>query len=177
MNSTATIFTMDIYKAHLKPEANEKQLVIVGRLVSLTAIIIAVLVAEPLLGGEEQIFQFIQKYTGYVSPGIVVLFVFGLFWKKATSNAALATAIASVPFSIIIDQVFPAMPFLDQMGIVFLLLATLMIVYSLYENKTRGIVPANPIQYDRGLFKTDMIFNVASFAIVLAIAALYIIFW
>jgi solute:Na+ symporter, SSS family len=177
MNSTATIFTMDIYKAHLKPEANEKQLVIVGRLVSLTAIIIAVLVAEPLLGGEEQIFQFIQKYTGYVSPGIVVLFVFGLFWKKATSNAALATAIASVPFSIIIDLMFPTMPFLDQMGIVFLLLATLMIVYSLYENKTRGIVPANPIQYDRGLFKTDMIFNVASFAIVLAIAALYIIFW
>ncbi|WP_299703268.1 sodium/sugar symporter [uncultured Pontibacter sp.] len=177
MNSTATIFTMDIYKAHLKPDANEKQLVIIGRLVSLAAVTIAVLVAEPLLGGEEQIFQFIQKYTGYVSPGIVVLFVFGLFWKKATSNAALATAIASVPFSIFIDQLFPAMPFLDQMGIVFLLLATLMIVYSLYENRVRGIVPANPIQYDRALFKTDMIFNVASFAIVLALAAIYIIFW
>ncbi|MBF8963619.1 sodium/sugar symporter [Pontibacter sp. FD36] len=177
MNSTATIFTMDIYKAHLKPDANEKQLVVIGRLVSLTAIIIAVLVAEPLLGGEEQIFQFIQKYTGYVSPGIVVLFVFGLFWKKATSNAALATAIASVPFSIAIDQLFPTMPFLDQMGLVFLLLSTLMIVYSLYENKSRGIVPANPIQYDRSLFRTDMIFNVASFAIVLTLAAIYIIFW
>ncbi|MDX5419071.1 MAG: sodium/sugar symporter [Hymenobacteraceae bacterium] len=177
MNSTATIFTIDIYKAHLKPDANEKQLVIIGRLVSLTAIIIAVMVAEPLLGGEEQIFQFIQKYTGYVSPGIVVLFVFGLFWKKATSNAALATAIASVPFSIIIDQLFPAMPFLDQMGLVFLLLATLMVVFSLYENKARGILPTNAIQYDRSLFKTDMIFNVASFAIVLALAAVYIIFW
>ncbi|PKV63505.1 sodium/sugar symporter [Pontibacter ramchanderi] len=177
MNSTATIFTMDIYKAHLKPDANEKQLVVIGRLVSLTAIVIAVLVAEPLLGGEEQIFQFIQKYTGYVSPGIVVLFVFGLFWKRATSNAALATAIASVPFSIIIDQVFPAMPFLDQMGLVFLLLSTLMIVYSLYENKVQGIYPSNPIQYDRSLFRTDMIFNLASFAIVLVLAAIYIIFW
>lgn len=177
MNSTATIFTMDIYKAHLKPDANEKQLVVIGRLVSLTAIIIAVLVAEPLLGGEEQIFQFIQKYTGYVSPGIVVLFVFGLFWKRATSNAALATAIASVPFSIIIDQLFPTMPFLDQMGLVFLLLSTLMIVYSLYENRSRGIYPDNAIQYDRALFRTDMIFNVASFAIVLVIAAIYIMFW
>ncbi|MHC2990459.1 sodium/glucose cotransporter, partial [Pontibacter sp. HJ8] len=135
MNSTATIFTMDIYKAHLKPAATEKQLVLVGRIVSLVAVLIAVLVAEPLLGGEEQIFQFIQKYTGYVSPGIMVLFVFGLFWKRATSNAALATAIASVPFSILIDQVFPAMPFLDQMGLVFLLLSTLMVVYSLLENR------------------------------------------
>jgi SSS family solute:Na+ symporter len=149
---------------------------VVGRLVSLIAVIIAVFVAEPLLGGEEQIFQFIQKYTGYVSPGIVVLFVFGLFWKRATSNAALATAIASVPFSIIIDQVFPTMPFLDQMGLVFLLLATLMVVYSLSENR-KGVFPANPIQYNRALFVTDKIFNLTSVAIVFIIAAIYIIYW
>ncbi|WP_439882559.1 sodium/sugar symporter [Pontibacter sp. MBLB2868] len=177
MNSTATIFTLDIYKAHLKPDANEKQLVTVGRLVSLVAIIIACIVAEPLLGGEEQIFQFIQKYTGYVSPGIMVLFVFGLFWKKTTSNAALATAIASVPFSIIVDLVFPAMPFLDQMGVVFLLLTTLIIVYSLFENKVKGTVPENYVRIEKHLFKTDTIFNVAAMFIVLVTAAIYIIFW
>lgn len=177
MNSTATIFTMDIYKAHLKPDANEKQLVTIGRLVSLTAIIIASFVAEPLLGGEEQIFQFIQKYTGFVSPGIVVLFVFGLFWKKATSNAALATAIFSVPVSIIVDQLFPTMPFLDQMGLVFLLLSALIIVYSLIENKTRGIVPENYVRIDRQLFKTDAIFNIAALFILFITAAIYIIFW
>lgn len=176
MNSTATIFTMDIYKDHLKKDANEKQMVMVGRIVSLVAIIIAVLVAEPLLGGEEQIFQFIQKYTGYVSPGIVVLFLFGLFWKRATSNAALATAIASVPFSIIIDMMFPAMPFLDQMGLVFLLLSALMVGYSLWEN-SKGKYPTNTVEYNKGLFTTDSIFNVASFAIIFVLAAVYIIFW
>ncbi|WP_276498962.1 sodium/sugar symporter [Pontibacter litorisediminis] len=176
MNSTATIFTMDIYKSHLKKDANENQMVTVGRLVSLIAIIIAVLVAEPLLGGEEQIFQFIQKYTGYVSPGIVVLFLFGLFWKRATSNAALATAIASVPFSIIIDLAFPAMPFLDQMGLVFLLLSALMVAISMWEN-SKGKYPENTVQIEKGLFKTDNIFNVASMAIVLVLAAVYIIFW
>ena len=177
MNSTATIFTMDIYKSHLKKDANEKQLVAIGRLVSLVSIVIACFVAEPLLGGEEQIFQFIQKYTGFVSPGIVVLFVFGLFWKKATSNAALATAIASVPFSIIIDVVFPDMPFLDQMGLVFLLLSTLMIVYSLFENRAKGIEPTTYIRIEKGLFKTDTIFNVTAMFILLITAAIYILFW
>ncbi|WP_299756534.1 sodium/sugar symporter [uncultured Pontibacter sp.] len=177
MNSTATIFTMDIYKSHLKKDATENQMVMTGRLVSLIAIIIAVLVAEPLLGGEEQIFQFIQKYTGYVSPGIVVLFLFGLFWKRATSNAALATAIASVPFSIIIDVMFPTMPFLDQMGIVFLLLSALMVGYSLFENNVRGKYPENTVHIDKGLFKTDSIFNVTATAIIFVLAAVYIIFW
>jgi solute:Na+ symporter, SSS family len=176
MNSTATIFTMDIYKAHIKPEASEKRLVFVGRTVSLVAIVIACLVAEPLLGGQEQIFQFIQKYTGYVSPGIVVLFLFGLFWKKTTSNAALAAAIASVPFSIIIDLTFPALPFLDQMGIVFILLCILVVVYSLLERK-RGIKPGYVVEYNKGLFATDTIFNVTSMVIVFIIAAIYIIFW
>ncbi|MEO1023207.1 MAG: sodium/solute symporter, partial [Bacteroidota bacterium] len=114
MNSTATIFTMDIYKPFLAKEASEKKLVTVGRLVGLTCMIMAVLVAQPLLGSEDQIFQFIQKYTGYVSPGIVVLFLFGLFWKRTTATAALWTAIASVPFSIAVDLMVPGMPFLDQ---------------------------------------------------------------
>lgn len=177
MNSTATIFTMDIYKSHLKPDASEKQLVTVGRLVSLGAIIIAIMVAEPLLGGEEQIFQFIQKYTGYVSPGIVVLFAFGLFWKKTTSNAALATAIASVPFSIIVDIIFPAMPFLDQMGVVFLLLSALIVIYSLFENKVKGTYPENYVRIEPHLFKTDSIFNVAALGILCVTAAIYIVFW
>ncbi|AKD02260.1 sodium/sugar symporter [Pontibacter korlensis] len=176
MNSTATIFTMDIYKAHLKKDATENQMVLTGRLVSLFAIIVAVLVAEPLLGGEEQVFQFIQKYTGYVSPGIVVLFLFGLFWKRTTSNAALAAAIASVPFSIIIDLSFPEMPFLDQMGLVFLLLSTLVVGYTLWEN-SKGKYPDSTVQIEKGLFRTDGIFNVAATAIVFVLAAMYIIFW
>jgi SSS family solute:Na+ symporter len=177
MNSTATIFTLDLYKPFINKDATEKQLVTVGRLVSLVAIIIAAFVAQPLLGGQEQIFQFIQKYTGYVSPGIVVLFLFGLFWKKTTSNAALAAAIASVPVSILIDQLFRTMPFLDQMGLVFLLLSALVIVYSLYENKQRKIVPDYTISTEKEIFVTDIIFNVSATAIVFVLAAIYIIFW
>ncbi|PRY10002.1 SSS family solute:Na+ symporter [Pontibacter ummariensis] len=177
MNSTATIFTLDIYKSHLKPAANEKELVTVGRLVSLVSIIIAAVVAQPLLAGQEQVFQFIQKYTGYVSPGIVVLFIFGLFWKKTTSNAALAAAIASVPVSILIDLSFPLMPFLDQMGLVFLLLSALVIIYSLYENKAKKRVPENYVRLEKGMFASNGIFNVASTVIVMIIAAIYIIFW
>lgn len=177
MNSTATIFTLDIYKSHLNKTASETQLVKVGRIVSLVAIVIAALVAQPLLAGQEQIFQFIQKYTGYVSPGIVVLFVFGLFWKKTTSNAALAAAIASVPVSIIIDMVFPTLPFLDQMGVVFLLLSALVVVYSLYENRQRNIYPAYTIDTTKDIFTTDTIFNVTATGIVFVLAAIYIIFW
>lgn len=174
MNSTATIFTMDIYKPFFGADASEKKLVNIGRLVGLLSVIIAVLVAQPLLGGEEQIFQFIQKYTGYVSPGIVVLFLFGLFWKRTTGTAALWTAIASVPVSIVIDLVFPSMPFLDQMGLVFIILSVLIVVLSLAESK--GNSPKAVI-FGTDLFKTGPVFNVASMSIMLVLGLLYTMFW
>lgn len=174
MNSTATIFTMDIYKPFINKNASEKQLVTIGRIVGLTAIIIAVLVAQPLLGGEEQIFQFIQKYTGYVSPGIVVLFMFGLFWKRTTGTAALWTAIASVPFSIAIDLIFPKMPFLDQMGLVFLLLSILIVGISLVKGDK---VSPKAIKFQAKVFKTGPVFNALAMGIILILAALYAIFW
>lgn len=174
MNSTATIFTMDIYKPFVNAQASETRLVTVGRIVGLSAMVIAVLVAQPLLGGQEQVFQFIQKYTGYVSPGIVVLFLFGMFWKKATATAALWSAIASVPFSVLIDLIFPAMPFLDQMGLVFLLLSALMVIVSLASGKTAS---PKAIQINAGVFKTSPVFNALAMGIILILAALYAIFW
>lgn len=174
MNSTATIFTLDIYKEIINKNASEKNLVLVGRVVSLTAIIIAIFVAQPLLGGEEQVFQFIQKYTGYVSPGIVVLFLFGLFWKRATAEGALWTAMASVPVSIVVDLIFPDMPFLDQMGVVFLVLSLLMIAVSLGVRKT---VSPKAIHIEKNLFKTSPAFNAAAMGILCILAVLYTIFW
>lgn len=174
MNSTATIFTMDIYKPFFGQTASQKKLVNIGRLVSLMSITTAVIVAEPLLGGEEQIFQFIQKYTGYVSPGIVVLFLFGLFWKRTTGTAALWSAIASVPVSIAIDQIFSDMPFLDQMGLVFLILSALIITLSLIENKKAS---PKAIIFGVDLFKTGPAFNIASMGIVLILGFLYTVFW
>lgn len=174
MNSTATIFTMDLYKPFINPNASETKLVTVGRLVGLCSVIVAVLVAQPLLGGEEQVFQFIQKYSGYVSPGIVVLFLFGLFWKRTTSTAALWTAIASVPVSIVIDLAFPAVPFLDQMGLVFLILSALIAIVSLTTSHSNS---AKAIEIEPGLFKTTATFNALAMGIVLILGALYAVYW
>lgn len=174
MNSTATIFTMDLYKPSLKKEVSESHLVRVGRIVGVSAMFIAVLVAQPLLGAEEQIYQFIQKYTGYVSPGIVVLFLFGLFWKRASASGALWTAIASVPFSIVVDLLFPDMPFLDQMGIVFLMLSLLMVSISVAGEKQ---VSPKAIHIEKGFFRTSSGFNVAAMGILSILAVLYILFW
>ena len=173
MNSTATLFTMDLYKPFLKPKASEAELVNVGRIVGLIAMLIAVLVAQPLLGGQEQIFQFIQKYTGYVSPGVVVLFLFGLFWKRTTATAALWSALASVPLSIAIDLAFPEMPFLDQMGVVFLGLCGLIVGIS-YASRPH---PEKAIRLEKALFRTSNTFNVLAMGVVLILGALYALFW
>ena len=173
MNSTATLFTMDLYKPFLKPKASEAELVNVGRIVGLIAMLIAVLVAQPLLGGQEQIFQFIQKYTGYVSPGVVVLFLFGLFWKRTTATAALWSALASVPLSIAIDLAFPEMPFLDQMGVVFLGLCGLIVGIS-YATSPH---PEKAIRLEKALFRTGNTFNVLAMGVVLILGALYALFW
>lgn len=137
INSTSTIFTMDIYKAHFNKEATERQLVFVGRLVSFIALIIAVIMAKPLLGGLDQAFQYIQEYTGFIYPGVVVVFCMGLFWKQATSNAALWTAIITIPAGIIILAIYPDMPFILRMGYVFIVLSFVATLISFLDHKGR----------------------------------------
>jgi SSS family solute:Na+ symporter len=100
MNSISTIFTMDLYRHFSKGDKSEKHLVTVGRTVSLTAMITALIVAKPLLGNFTQAFQYIQEFTGFFTPGVCALFLLGFFWNKTTSNGALATAIGSAVFSV-----------------------------------------------------------------------------
>ena len=98
LNSTSTIFTMDIYKQYIKPNASDKQTVNMGRISAAVALLIASIMA-PLLGGIDQAFQFIQEYTGVVSPGILAVFILGLFWKKTTNKAAIVGALVSIPIA------------------------------------------------------------------------------
>ncbi len=135
INSTSTIFTMDIYKAHFKPNASERVLVRVGRIVAFSALVIAVITAKPLLGGLDQAFQYIQEYTGYIYPGVVVVFCMGMFWKQATSRAALWTAIATIPAGIVIKWFYPDMPFILRMGYVFIILVLIASIISLTDKK------------------------------------------
>ena len=142
INSASTIFTMDIYKPFFNNQASERQLVRVGRIVAFTALVIAVFSARPLLGGLDQAFQYIQEYTGYIYPGVVVVFGMGLFWKQGTTKAALWTAIATIPAGILIKVLFPDMPFILRMGYVFIILALLASVISLTD---RRLIAGKPL--------------------------------
>lgn len=173
-NSTSTIFTMDIYKKYFGQNASESKQVTVGRITAVVAFIIASIVA-PALGQLDQAFQFIQEYTGFISPGVFAIFFFGVFWKKTTSNAALVGAALSIPLSIVLKIALPLLPFIDRMGYVFLILAALMITISLVEGKGKDHPKA--IEIDAELFKTSTGFKIGAFIITGIIAALYIIFW
>ncbi|MDR3329269.1 MAG: sodium/sugar symporter [Prevotellaceae bacterium] len=141
LNSTSTIFTMDIYNTLINKTASQKQLVRVGRLTALVALIIAMFAAKPLLGGLDQAFQYIQEYTGFIYPGVVIVFGMGLLWKKATNRAALWTAIFTIPLGIAFKVGLPDLPFLLRMGYVCMCLIAIAVTVSLTD-KTHQITDA-----------------------------------
>jgi SSS family solute:Na+ symporter len=195
-NSIATIFTLDIYKEKINVVADEKKLVNIGKLTIITAMIIAVVVA-PFLGIDKKGgFQYIQEYTGFVSPGVFAMFILGFFWKKTTSNAALFATIGGFLMSIafkfmpaVVDLAFLhpmgfavpnaegvyEMPFIDRMGFVFALCVIGMYLISIYENK-KGIKP-NGLEVDKTMFRMSPSFTVGMLVILSLLAALYTLFW
>ena len=187
LNSTATIFTMDIYKQLINKNASESKTVNVGRLSAFIALIIATIMA-PLLGGIDQAFQFIQEYTGIVSPGILSVFVLGLFWKKTSNKGAVFGALASIPIALFfkvgpkgwlanspIEGFFPTLPFLDQMGLTAILSMIVIAIVSIKENKISSDKKA--IKLDKDVFDTSLIYNVGSFILMIVLAFLYSFFW
>lgn len=195
-NSIATIFTLDIFQKKINPGASEKSLVNIGKITVVVSMIMAVLIA-PYLGIDKKGgFQYIQEYTGFVSPGIFAMFILGFFWKKTTSNAALFATIGGFLLSVFF-KILPQfadlsflydfgfavqnavgvyeIPFLDRMGFVFVICIVSMILISLIENK-RGVVP-NSLEIDTKLFKAHPGFVVGSLIIVMMLVALYSIYW
>ena len=182
INSTSTIFTMDIYKSMFNKNANDKQMVKVGRLTGLVALIIAMLIA-PQLGSLGQVFQFIQEYTGVVSPGILAVFLMGLFYKKATNNAAIWGVILSIPMAMYFKvapngwsdaALFVNLPFMHQMMLT--CIGTLLVIAGISklegnQDDPKGIVLSKP------LFATDKTFNVGAFGVLLITVLLYALFW
>ena len=151
-NSTSTIFTMDIYKHYIDRKASEKKLVNVGRITSLCALLMALIAVYPIMGGADQAFQVIQEYSGFVYPGIVVIFGLGLLWKRASGAAAVVAAIGTFAFSIFFKFALPDVPFLLRMGYVFICLVILFFGISLSSKNTK---PAEelPEKTKRTLFK------------------------
>ncbi|MBN1769395.1 MAG: sodium/solute symporter [Prolixibacteraceae bacterium] len=134
LNSTSTIFTLDIYRPLINKKATEKQLVRVGRISAFVALVIAMFAAKPLLGGLDQAFQYIQEYTGFIYPGVVVVFGMGLLWKRATNRAALWTTIITIPMGIIMKIALPDLPFIIRMGYVCMILITTAVVLVLTDS-------------------------------------------
>ena len=134
-NSTSTLFTMDIYKKYINPKASDKNLVNTGRLTSLVALIIAAIAVKPLLGGLDQAFQYIQEYSGFIYPGIVIVFGLGLLWKRASNKAAVWTAIATIPMGVLFKLTMPEVAFQLRAGYVFMILVSMFIIISLIDKK------------------------------------------
>lgn len=132
-NSTATIFTMDIYKPYINKNATEHQLVKVGRIVALASLVIAAIAVKPLLGGLDQAFQYIQEYSGFIYPGLVVVFGLGLLWKRASGNAAIWTSIMTIPMGVLFKFGFPNMPFQFRMGYVFIVLLIIFVAIAFVD--------------------------------------------
>lgn len=183
INSTSTIFTMDIFLPYINKNATDKQTVSVGRLSGAVALLIAIMIA-PTLGNLGQAFQFIQEYTGIVSPGILAVFLTGLFWKRATNNAAIWGAILSIPIAMYFKvapngwseaALFVNIPFMNQMLITTILSITIILIISHLEGK--GKVNEKGINLTSEFFKTSPAFNIGAFIILLICTVLYAYFW
>lgn len=180
-NSISTIFSLDIYKKYFKKDASEKQLVGIGKWVVIVSMAIAALVA-PALKSLDQAYQFIQEYVGFISPGVLAIFIMGFFWKRTTAAAALAGTLLTIPLSIVLkflpvwtNGAFPDYPFLDRMSITFVVIVLIMIVVSL--SKPQADQAAHTIVVDKQDFKVSPQFILGSIIIMGILAGLYTVFW
>lgn len=145
---------MDIYRSYLRPKARQSELVRTGRWASFISLLIAVCIA-PLLSGLDQAFHYIQEFTGFVSPGALAIFLAGFFYRRATANGALSAALGSFVFSTLLKVLCPALPWMDRMGIVFLLCCGLII---LLGNRSQSLEQCSTIH--ASLFHTSKLFNI-----------------
>jgi SSS family solute:Na+ symporter len=173
INSIATIFTMDVYRP-MFPQASQQRLVLVGRIVAVVALVTAAIMAKPLLGSFEQAFQYIQEFTGFFTPGICVIFLLGMFWPRCTATAALVAAIASAVLSIILKLTWPALPFMDRVGVVFLACLAIAIVLSLLQRRPQ---PALTVDLKNIDYSTTAGFNIAALVVTVILIALYAVWW
>lgn len=180
-NSISTIFSLDIYKKYFNKQASDKKLVRVGRWAVIIAMLAAAIVT-PALRSLDQAYQFIQEYVGFVSPGVLAIFLLGFFWKPTTAQAATAGALLTIPVSTVLKFLpywtnggFPDLPFLDRMSVTFILVAITMVVISKLNPKQKN--DAHVIEVDTSMFRVSTGFVIGSIIICGILSALYTVFW
>jgi len=194
-NSISTIFTLDIYKKYINKNAEDKKLVNVGRIAIFMAIVLSILLTwKDLLGiGGEGGFTFIQKYTGFISPGVFAMFILGMFWKRTTGTAAIAGLLTGFILSVVFNNYAPAwfghetflytaypngkggyeIPFLICMGLAFAFTMLVMIVLSLAGPK----INPKAFELDRTMFKVAPSTLALIIITLLLLTMLYVKFW
>jgi len=180
-NSISTIFSLDIYKKYFNKEASERKLVLTGRWAVIISMVIAAIVT-PALKSLDQAYQFIQEYVGFFSPGVLAIFLLGMFWKRTTAAAALAGAVLTIPVSTVLKFLpvwtnggFPDYPFLDRMTITFFVIVAIMVGMSLLKPNKPG--DTHTIEVDKSMFNVSTGFIIGSVIICGILAALYTVFW
>ena len=142
LNSASTIFTMDLYKRHLNKDASQKSLVLMGRITTVLFVIIGCLIA-PQLGNPRfrGVFHYIQDFQGYISPGILAAFVFGLFVKRAPNAAGITALLLNVPvYGILHLNIFGHIAFLNKMAITFGSIIFVMTLITLMKPLSKPVV-------------------------------------
>jgi solute:Na+ symporter, SSS family len=173
INSIATIFTMDLYRA-AKPQTDQKTLVTVGRIVAVVSIVIAIFITKPFLENFGQGFQYIQNFTGFVTPGICVIFLLGLFWARTTATAAMVSMLATVVLSYVFYKFLPDYPFMNRVGWCFVAGILIAVGISLMSPQKEAAMRVDIKNVD---FKTGTFFNVAAVIVIAILAWLYIMWW
>lgn len=180
-NSISTIFSLDIYKKYFNKEASDRKLVLIGRWAVIVSMLVAAIVT-PALRSLDQAYQFIQEYVGFISPGVLAIFLLGFFWKKTTANAAMAGALLTIPVSTVLKFLpawtkgaFPDYPFLDRMSIDFVLIVITMILMSILKPRKEN--DTHVIEVDTSMFRVSTGFVIGSIIICGILAALYTVFW
>jgi SSS family solute:Na+ symporter len=173
INSIATIFTMDLYRSW-KPDTDQKKLVTIGRIVAIVAIVIAILITKPFLTRFDQGFQYIQNFTGFVTPGICVIFLLGLFWARTTATAAMVSMLGTVVLSYLFYRFLPDYPFMNRVGWCFVAGIVIAVGISLMSPQKEAAMRVDIKNVD---FKTGTGFNIASIVVVLVLAILYGVWW
>lgn len=173
MNSISTIFTMDIYKARVM-DRPERHYVAVGRMAALSAIVIAVFLAQPFIGGFESGFQTVQEYSGFIAPGVVVVFLFGFFWRRMSTVGAFAVLLGSVAFNVALKFGFPDVPFILRIWLVTLAcMVAGMVVSAISPQRVEELSPEHRVES----FATDTTFNVMSAIIIVLLIGTYLLLW
>ena len=173
INSIATIFTMDLYRSW-NPETPTHKLVVIGRVAAVIALIIGIAMAKPLLGNFQQGFQYIQEFTGFFTPGICVIFLLGMFWERTTATGAMVAAIGSFVLSLALRLWWPELPFMNRVGLVFLLCTAVAVVLSLMEKPSQAALRVDLRNID---YSTSVGFNAAALIVVGILVALYAVWW